>query len=147
MIKLFTLIPLLCLFEKTLYSQTFQDFESFQKSYQKFQELKNKDKALENITSDIQTFLEAKKKSYHSNSKMAPKTWRNVFSSDSQHMKSEFIKAWTAILKNKNLKERIKLIPLNRLGEPSEVIDLIDYLTSNKNSYLTGEVINFTGGE
>ncbi len=50
-------------------------------------------------------------------------------------------------IKNKNLKNRVSLIPIERLGEPSEVIGLMDYLTSKENSYMTGEIINFAGGE
>lgn len=50
-------------------------------------------------------------------------------------------------IKNKNMKERINLIPIKRIGKPKEVVNLIDYLLSDKNSYLTGEIISLSGGE
>jgi 3-oxoacyl-[acyl-carrier protein] reductase len=48
---------------------------------------------------------------------------------------------------NKNMKKRINLIPIKRMGKPKEVVNLIDYLLSDKNSYLTGEIITLSGGE
>ncbi len=37
-------------------------------------------------------------------------------------------------------------IPLKRLGEPSEIKSLIDYLISESGSYVTGQVLNINGG-
>lgn len=48
---------------------------------------------------------------------------------------------------NKDMKKRINLIPIKRMGKPKEVVNLIDYLLSDKNSYLTGEIITLSGGE
>ena len=56
----------------------------------------------------------------------------------------------TKTLKNvykKNLKKRISLIPQNRMAETSEIAELICFLLSNKNTYITGQVINISGGE
>ena len=50
-------------------------------------------------------------------------------------------------LKNKDYKKRIKLIPLGRMAEPSEVANYIFQLCSKKNSLLAGAVINISGGE
>ena len=49
--------------------------------------------------------------------------------------------------RNKNISERINLIPINRAGKVYELIPLINYIISEENSFLTGEVINFSGGE
>lgn len=53
----------------------------------------------------------------------------------------------TRIDKNKNLKKRIKLIPLNRMGKIEEVVNYIIFLTSCKNNLISNEVINISGGE
>ena len=45
-----------------------------------------------------------------------------------------------------NEKEMIRLVPANRFGEAKEVADLVQFLTSEKASYITGEVININGG-
>lgn len=37
-------------------------------------------------------------------------------------------------------------VPLGRLGEPSEIGELIAFLVSGKSNFVTGQVINFTGG-
>ena len=50
-------------------------------------------------------------------------------------------------LKSKNMKERIKLIPLKRMANPEELSHYIYYLCSEKNSLLTGSVVNVSGGE
>jgi len=36
---------------------------------------------------------------------------------------------------------------MKRLGEPSEVATVIEFLASEKASYLTGEVIQINGGQ
>ncbi|MFC7357919.1 3-oxoacyl-ACP reductase FabG [Jejudonia soesokkakensis] len=39
-----------------------------------------------------------------------------------------------------------KLIPVNRFGTPQEIAHVVSFLTSQKASYITGEVININGG-
>ncbi|MDX2469860.1 MAG: 3-oxoacyl-ACP reductase FabG [SAR324 cluster bacterium] len=39
-----------------------------------------------------------------------------------------------------------KMIPMQRLGAPEEVADLVDFLVSDKASYITGQVISINGG-
>jgi NAD(P)-dependent dehydrogenase (short-subunit alcohol dehydrogenase family) len=39
-----------------------------------------------------------------------------------------------------------KLIPLGRLADPQEIAELVAFLCSSKNSYLTGQVIAIDGG-
>jgi 3-oxoacyl-[acyl-carrier protein] reductase len=39
-----------------------------------------------------------------------------------------------------------KLIPLGRLAEPSEVAELVAFLCSEQNSYITGQIIPIDGG-
>lgn len=45
-----------------------------------------------------------------------------------------------------NEEELIKLIPANRFGEVQEVAELVNFLASDKASYINGEVININGG-
>jgi len=40
----------------------------------------------------------------------------------------------------------LKVIPLNRFGEPKDVAELVLFLTSESSSYITGEVIKVDGG-
>ncbi|MBT6120497.1 3-oxoacyl-[acyl-carrier-protein] reductase [bacterium] len=40
----------------------------------------------------------------------------------------------------------ISQIPVKRLGEPTEVSNVVSFLTSDKSSYITGQVINVDGG-
>tara|TARA_Y200000002_G_C22485575_1_gene580680 strand:+ start:18 stop:734 length:717 start_codon:yes stop_codon:yes gene_type:complete len=47
----------------------------------------------------------------------------------------------------KNLNNRIKLIPLKRMATPEEVANYILFLCSEKNTLLTGSLINISGGE
>jgi|TARA_Y100000389_G_C17457190_1_gene518942 3-oxoacyl-[acyl-carrier protein] reductase len=49
--------------------------------------------------------------------------------------------------KNKDMKKRISLIPLNRMAKIKEVIRYIYFLTSEENSLISNEVINISGGE
>ena len=49
--------------------------------------------------------------------------------------------------KNLNMKKRIKLIPVNRMAEPKEIANYITNLTTDENSYMTGETITVAGGE
>ena len=46
-----------------------------------------------------------------------------------------------------NKQNRIKLIPMNRAAESSEIANYIIFLASEKNSYMTGQTISPTGGE
>lgn len=43
-------------------------------------------------------------------------------------------------------KEHKKLIPMKRFGKPEEVADLVDFLASDKSSYITGQVVSINGG-
>ncbi len=45
------------------------------------------------------------------------------------------------------LKKRAKLSKLNRPGTPEEVANLINFLLSDQNNYITGEVIPIDGGD
>ena len=49
--------------------------------------------------------------------------------------------------KTKNLKQRVKLIPMNRMARPEEIVNYIVFLISEKNSYMTGETLTISGGE
>jgi len=44
------------------------------------------------------------------------------------------------------LEDRLKLTSLERIGKPSEVVDLIAFLLSDLSSYLTGQCIRVDGG-
>ncbi|MDM1043658.1 3-oxoacyl-ACP reductase FabG [Myroides sp. 1354] len=52
----------------------------------------------------------------------------------------------TDMTANLDATELVKLIPANRFGKAEEVADLVGFLTSDKASYITGEVININGG-
>lgn len=56
----------------------------------------------------------------------------------------------TELTKKNNSDEQIKSIckeiPLGRMAEPSEIADLICYLISDRNSYITGQEIAIDGG-
>ena len=45
-----------------------------------------------------------------------------------------------------NAEYLIKEIPLGRFGEPEEVAGLVDFLSSEKASYITGQTIHINGG-
>ncbi len=49
--------------------------------------------------------------------------------------------------KNLQIKERLKLIPINRMAEPKEIAIYIKNLTTKENSYTTGQTITVAGGE
>jgi len=45
------------------------------------------------------------------------------------------------------IKERLKLIPINRMAEPKEISAYITNLTTDSNSYMTGQTLTASGGE
>ena len=47
----------------------------------------------------------------------------------------------------KNIKNRIKLIPINRMATTKEMASYITNLSSESNSYMTGQTISVSGGE
>ncbi len=49
--------------------------------------------------------------------------------------------------KNKNMKKRIQLIPLKRMATKEEVVEYIYFLCSDKNTLITNQVLNISGGE
>jgi 3-oxoacyl-[acyl-carrier protein] reductase len=55
-----------------------------------------------------------------------------------------FIK--TDMTEDLNEKDYKRLIPMNRFGSPEEVADVVQFLVSEKASYITGEVISVNGG-
>ena len=55
-----------------------------------------------------------------------------------------FIK--TGMTEELNENELKKLIPLNRFGLPEEVAEVVEFLASERASYITGEVISINGG-
>ena len=50
-------------------------------------------------------------------------------------------------IKSKNLKKRIKLIPINRIAKTSEVADYLYFYGTDQNSLTTNSIIEITGGE
>jgi 3-oxoacyl-[acyl-carrier protein] reductase len=52
----------------------------------------------------------------------------------------------TEMTKDLNESELKKLVPLNRFGTPEEVAEVVDFLASEKASYITGAVIPVNGG-
>ena len=46
----------------------------------------------------------------------------------------------------KELEKIKKIIPLGRFAKPSEIGDLVKFLCSEKNSYITGQIISIDGG-
>ncbi len=49
--------------------------------------------------------------------------------------------------KKSNIRKRLKLIPINRMAEPKEISDYIVNLTTDSNSYMTGQTLSVSGGE
>lgn len=47
----------------------------------------------------------------------------------------------------KELKKRIKLIPMNRSAQKKEIVNYIYFLVSNKNSFMTNQTVTVSGGE
>ena len=50
-------------------------------------------------------------------------------------------------IKNKNIKRRIKLIPIKRFATRKEISEMIFFLGSEKNTYISGENVSISGGE
>ena len=50
-------------------------------------------------------------------------------------------------VKGKNMKKRLKLIPLGRIATTTEVAKYIYFYSSNLNSLTTNEIIDISGGE
>ena len=48
---------------------------------------------------------------------------------------------------NKDINERIKLIPLKRMASPIEIAEYILFLSSDKNKFITGSIQTIAGGE
>ena len=49
--------------------------------------------------------------------------------------------------KNLTIKKRLKLIPINRMAKPQEISTYIVNLTTDTNSYMTGQTVIVSGGE
>ena len=49
--------------------------------------------------------------------------------------------------KNLKINDRLKLIPMNRMAEPKEIAVYITNLSTDNNSYITGQTITASGGE
>lgn len=47
----------------------------------------------------------------------------------------------------KDMPKRISTIPMKKTGMPEDVADLVFYLGSNKNNYITNEIVTIAGGE
>lgn len=47
----------------------------------------------------------------------------------------------------KDMKKRVAMIPVKRMGKPIEIADMAFYLGSENNSFITNEVITIAGGE
>ena len=47
----------------------------------------------------------------------------------------------------KKIRNRIKLIPINRMAQPQEISTYIVNLTTDTNSYMTGQTVILSGGE
>lgn len=45
-----------------------------------------------------------------------------------------------------DMEDRVKLIPLGRIGKPEEIAGMIMYLVSDYGNYTTGEIITISGG-
>ena len=50
-------------------------------------------------------------------------------------------------VKGKNMKKRVDLIPIRRMATIYEVAEYIYFLCSDKNTLITNQVVNISGGE
>jgi 3-oxoacyl-[acyl-carrier protein] reductase len=57
-----------------------------------------------------------------------------------------YIKTRMTHFSPKELREKLKKIPLRRLGKPEEVAALVSFLASSQNTYITGQIIHINGG-
>ena len=48
---------------------------------------------------------------------------------------------------SKNILKRKKLVPMKKMAEPKDIANYIFFLISNKNQFITNEVISISGGE
>jgi 3-oxoacyl-[acyl-carrier protein] reductase len=48
---------------------------------------------------------------------------------------------------SKDMKKRVTMIPIKRMGNPEEVADMVFYLGSAQNTFITNQVISVSGGE
>ena len=55
---------------------------------------------------------------------------------------TEFLKKFP-----KDMAKRIKKIPVRKKGLPQDIADMIFYLGSDKNNFITNEIITISGGE
>lgn len=49
--------------------------------------------------------------------------------------------------KNKNMDQRIEMIPLKRMANPEEIAEYILFLSSEKSNFTTGSILTIAGGE
>lgn len=47
----------------------------------------------------------------------------------------------------KDMKKRVNMIPIKKMGIPKDVADMVYYLGSEKNNFITNEIITVSGGE
>lgn len=47
----------------------------------------------------------------------------------------------------KNMEKRVSIIPLKKIGTPKNVADMVHYLGSDKNNFITNEIITISGRE
>ena len=45
------------------------------------------------------------------------------------------------------LSKRTKLVPVKKMADPRDIANYIYHISSNENQFITGQVINITGGE
>lgn len=50
-------------------------------------------------------------------------------------------------ISSKNLSKRTKLVPVKKMAHPKDIANYIYHISSNENQFITGQVINITGGE
>jgi 3-oxoacyl-[acyl-carrier protein] reductase len=47
----------------------------------------------------------------------------------------------------KNMNQRVSMIPMGRMATPDEIAEAVYWLGSEQNSFTTGQVITVAGGE
>ena len=47
----------------------------------------------------------------------------------------------------KDMKKRIRLIPLQKMGKPGDIAKMVFYLASDQNEFITNEIVTVAGGE